>query len=370
MNLSLTDMGSREFRTSIKAFLDWWINELIAVAPSFLLGSNKNEDNMILVVPGDKEAVFLHHTGQHWQELGRCHPESTAEEVADIISGTGSGKRRYIAARLSATSGLRRELDLPLAAEEELKQVLTHQLDTLSPYPPNDVYFDYRVTGKDPKKNSLKVELFIAPRSTVDNVVKQMDNWGLTPECLDIETRGQLTQPQCNLLPPSLIPEKPPTSLSKFNKFLLAVNLILLAALAATHLTGLATTQDKLRTKMETAKLKAEATLKIREKAEKLKEEADFLSNLREDTVPKIAILEELTRIFPDGTWLDRGILEQNRIKIYGLSSEASNLLSEIEKSQMFENVAFQAPVVQEKRFGKERFQISADLSVASENGR
>jgi general secretion pathway protein L len=186
---------------------------------------------------------------------------------------------------------------------------------------------------------------------------------------MDIENGGQLTQPRCNLLPSSLIPEKPPTSLSRFNTFLLTVNLVLLAALAATHLMGLASAQDRLQTKMETAKLKAEATLKIREKADKLKEEAEFLSNLKKDTVPKIAILEELTQIFPDETWLDRGILEENRIQLYGLSSEASNLLSEIEKSQMFENVSFQAPVVQEKRFGKERFQISADLSAASDNG-
>jgi len=368
MNLSLTGMGSRELKSSIKAFLDWWISELTAVVPGFLVGSTRKGDNMILVLPGDKETIFLHRKGQHWQELGRCYPESTAEEVADILSGAGSGKR-HIAARLSSTSGLRRELNLPVAAEEELKQILTYQLDTLSPYPPDEVYFDYRVTGKDPKKNSLKVELFIAPRSTVDNAVKQMKNWGLTPECMDIESRGQLTPPQCNLLPASLIPEKPPASLSKFNIFLLILNLVLLAALAATHLTELAATQDRLRTKMETAKLKAEATLKIRDKADKLKEEAAFLSNLKKYTVPKIAILEELTRIFPDDTWLDRGILEENRLKLHGLSSKASNLLSEIEKSQMFENVAFQAPVVQEKRFGKERFQISADLSVVSGDG-
>ena len=368
MNLSLTSMGSRELKSSVKAFLDWWIKELKDLASGFLLGSDKNGDNMILVMPGDKEAIFLHRKGQHWQELGRCHPESTAEEVADIISGAGGGKR-YITVRLSSTSGLRRELNLPLATEEDLKQVLTYQLDTLSPYPPDEIYFDYRVTGKDAEKNSLQVDLIIAPRSIVDDAVKQMNKWGLTPECMDIENRGQLTQPQCNLLPSSLIPEKPPTSLSTFNKLLLAVNLALLVALAATHLMGLATTREELQTRMETAKLKAEATLKIREKVDKLKEEAVFFQNLKTDTVPKIAILEELTHILPDETWLDRAFLEENRIKLFGLSSEASNLLSEIEKSPMFENVAFQAPVVQEKRFGKERFQISADLTVVSSDG-
>ena len=61
--------------------------------------------------------------------------------------------------------------------------------------------------------------------------------------------------------------------------------------------------------------------------------------------------------------------LEENKIKLFGFSSEASNLLSEIEKSPMFENVAFQAPVVQDKRFGNERFQISADLTVVSSDG-
>ena len=365
MNLSLTGMGSSEFKSSIKVFLDWWINELAALAPGFLLGSNKNGDNTILILPGDKETVFLHHQGQHWQELGRCHPESTAEEVADIISGAGSGKR-HIAARLSSSSGLHRELNLPLAAEEDLKQVLTHQLDTLSPYPPSEIYFDYRVTGRNSEKNTLQVELFIAPRSIVDNAVKQVNKWGLTPECVDIENPGQLTQPQCNLLPSSLVPDKPHTSLSRFNKILLAVNLVLLAVLAAIHLMGLAATREELQMRVETTKLKTDATLRIREKVDKLEEEAAFFQNLKKNTVPKITVLEELTHILPDGTWLDRAFLEENKIKLFGLSSEASNLLSEIEKSQMFENVEFQAPVVQEKRFGKERFQISADLTVVS----
>ena len=82
---------------------------------------------------------------------------------------------------------------------------------------------------------------------------------------------------------------------------------------------------------------------------------------------PAVNVLNELTELLPDGTWLERLVFKQDKVDLFGLSSKASTLISEIETSPIFEDVAFQAPVVQEERFSSERFQISTRVSLPND---
>ncbi|MCP3868265.1 MAG: pilus assembly protein PilM [Gammaproteobacteria bacterium] len=361
----MSNEHTTDLKSELKSFWAWWTKELATLIPALLTGANNQGKRALLVLLDREKTVFLARRNQHWEELGQFHPGSTAAEVQTIINPR-KAKKRQVVARLPHASGLRRELELPLAAEQDLHQVLTHQMDTLSPYPPDEIYFDYQIRGRDIKKRTLQVEVLLAPKHVVDDAVVRLEKWGITPEILDSGELEQTGQPEYNLLPAPLTLQKNRSSLSRLNKLLLVLNLLLLGIMAGNHLFGLASAEAQLQTRMETAKLKADATLKIRARADKLKEEAAFLQNLKRETVPKIAVLDELTRILPDGTWLDRAILEENQIRLFGLSSKASTLISEIEKSSMFQDVAFQAPVVQEKRYSSERFQISADVSVTT----
>ncbi len=347
-------------------FFDWWKGELLEMVPSFLKQAMHPSDSLLLLLYRNESAGLLWHNNGHWNTLGESQAESRPEEIAGLLRSVEPGKHK-IALRLPASAGLRRRVVLPLAAEQELQQVLMFQLDSLSPYPPNELYFSERIVERDFERGKLLVDLLMAPRQTVDQAVRQTEKWGLRPDMVDFVEDDELSLPQINLLPHPLSNQKPRSVLTRAIWILLLVNVLLLAGLATAHLQGKARLEEDLQTRVETARLKADTALKLREKVSKLKEQSSFLQNKKKQIVPAVTVLNELTELLPDGTWLERLVFKQAKVDLFGLSSKASTLISEIETSPIFEDVAFQAPVVQEERFSSERFQISTRVTLPND---
>lgn len=96
----------------------------------------------------------------------------------------------------------------------------------------------------------------------------------------------------------------------------------------------------------------------------KLQEQNSFLEDMKKSRVPALQVIDELTKILPDDTWLEGALYSANEISLSGVSSKSSNLISKIERSPLFEEAAFQSSVVQDFRSGGERFQIRARITV------
>lgn len=359
--------GTPGLRQTLGNFFAWWKSELAAMTPATLRETSQLADNLLLTLASEDGAELLWRKHGKWNALGHLQGDSRPEEANQLLRGANGGKRTVIL-RLPATSGLRRRLELPIAAEQDLHQILSYQLDALSPYPADQVYFDQKILSRDFESGKLQLELFLAPRDIVDKRVEQAAKWGLTADVVDFVGDDEMALPDINLLPSALLPDKPPALLSRFNLLLLAANLVLLATLAAVHLLDKAERETELQTRVETAKLQADAAIKLRQQVDKLKQENTVLQTSRQRSLPALTVLNELTRILPDGTWLDRAVLSSDEINLYGLSSKASTLISEVEKSPLFENVDFEAPVVQDNRKGGERFQISASITLPEAN--
>ena len=103
----------------------------------------------------------------------------------------------------------------------------------------------------------------------------------------------------------------------------------------------------------------------MRERVEKIEAESSFLRDRKQRQPSVLSLIEELSAILPDDTWLEKVLYKENSITITGVSKKASLLISEIERSPLFENAAFQASVVQDNRSGGERFQIKAEITGA-----
>jgi general secretion pathway protein L len=77
-----------------------------------------------------------------------------------------------------------------------------------------------------------------------------------------------------------------------------------------------------------------------------------------------LAILREVTRILPDGTWLTEFQLDGGKVHIQGFSKSASDVVADIDHSPLFANAQFMAPL-QSAQNGNERFDLSFDLKGA-----
>lgn len=78
-----------------------------------------------------------------------------------------------------------------------------------------------------------------------------------------------------------------------------------------------------------------------------------------------ITIINEISELLDDDTWLDQLVIKGDSIQLYGYSASATKTLEKLDQSFLFKNAKFMAAVVQNNIHNAERFQISLDLSGA-----
>jgi general secretion pathway protein L len=94
----------------------------------------------------------------------------------------------------------------------------------------------------------------------------------------------------------------------------------------------------------------------------------EFLAKRKTDRPTVTELLDEVTRLLPDNTWLAQLTLRDRTLALTGTSARAAALIAELEQSRLLSGVSFSAPVTQDPRQGGERFNLSA--TVTNEKAR
>ena len=171
-------------------FLAWWCGELAALVPRRARRLFRRGARILVLEPSREEVVLRLLRGERCRELGRVdlEGEDGAAQAAAIRALTRrvNLNKTEIALRLPAAQALRRTLDLPRSAEPDLRQALFFQIDQQTPFTPQEVYFDYRVTGRQPEAKRLTVEMTVVPRTVVGDALAMAARWGLSPAIVDV----------------------------------------------------------------------------------------------------------------------------------------------------------------------------------------
>jgi len=72
--------------------------------------------------------------------------------------------------------------------------------------------------------------------------------------------------------------------------------------------------------------------------------------------------LKELTRSVPDNAWIINLVVDdKGLVEIEGFSQKTSDLIMALDKSKLFRNISFAAPIL--SRDGEERFSLKFEVS-------
>ncbi len=88
-----------------------------------------------------------------------------------------------------------------------------------------------------------------------------------------------------------------------------------------------------------------------------LEEQIDRLVSIRQDYTPVLSVLNELTEVIPQDAYIDSFSLSGKTVQITGTAVSASDLLTGLEDSPLFHEVAFLATITKDKQ-GKDKFRI------------
>lgn len=268
--------------------------------------------------------------------------------------------RTALVLRLPADCALRRTLSLPTATLENLREVLGFEMDRHTPFKVEDVYYDARLMEIDAKAQQALIDLTVVPRGVADSALQRLRALGVHPQCLDVG--GEEPQRDAlNLLPQGQHGDGRGRSRA-LDSVLAMATVALLAAIVALPLLRKQAQNRELLAAVAKARQEAEATNERAREAEALVGQSRFLDDRRRASPGALAMIEELSAITPEDTWLSRLSIEGRQLTLQGESGSATALIGLYENSPSLANVRFRAQLTKNVSTGRDRFDIGADL--------
>ena len=343
----------------LQQFWQWWSGELLSLVPPPLQKLLGSAGECLILDRDARGLTVTHRLGTQSMPLVHLPLEEDGNTVRQrFLADHPDLEGIRIALRLNAQEGLRKRIKLPLAAAENLQQVLTFEMDRMTPFKSDQVYFSAQIVERLKATRQIVVDLVLTPRGKLETILDTLAEAGWRPDLVFLE--GDSKPGACNLLPLHLAPPRDRLP-QMLNIGLAGALLTLLALLAILPIWSARSESLHLQSAVNKTGKVAREVEAMREEADKLLHQAQFLQE-KKQTEPVLSdTLEELSRVIPDGTWLNGLQFTNRRVVIQGQSPSASSLLQSIESSAYFRNVSFSSPVTKDSTNGLERFQVAAD---------
>jgi general secretion pathway protein L len=225
----------------------------------------------------------------------------------------------------------------------------------------DQVYYDGRVLARDRPGRTVDVELSVAPRAIVDEALAALQTVGLHPDRVAVDRAGAAGCPDVNLLTTARRKRRLPVPRT-LNLVLAVLALALVAALVGLPLWDRHRTLRALEAELAVADGEARAARELRAELERLSDGAAFLVEKRRATPLVLTVLDEVTRLVPDDTWVNSLRLRDGKIELNGHSDASAALIPILDASPLFGNVRFLSPVTRDRLADDERFHLAADF--------
>ena len=352
------------------AFLNWWGTELAALLPTSWRPGEIDPFEACLSSVDEGVFSVRRHQGGRWVEVARKSLEggdfrTQQQAIHAVLKAAHLRPDQSYLLALPPRQVLRKEIALPLAAEENLRAVLQYEIDHYTPFRADQVYVDYRVLHKDAALGKITLLLGVVPRGVVDQAVQHLRQWGLKPTAaVTLDDLSPNVAP-LNFLPDSVRPKRS-LRLSKANMALLALVAVLGVAAILFPIWIKREASIQLIPVMDQADRATQKVEQLRDRVQAEQQTYNLLSEKKRAQPSAILLLDELTRLLPKDTWVQQLNLNGNTLQIQGDTGSASKLIGLIENSRVLSGASFTAPLTKGAGENTEHFQLSAQVDTAS----
>jgi len=342
-------------RTAPLSFMHWWATELRSLLPLSLKSTGRQRGPALLLDIRNGSATLSAGRPSKTKMLGRADLDGDLSALAPLRA------RRYrrwpLIARLAPDLGMKKIIELPIAARNDLGNLLHFELDRLTPFSPNEVCFAWRIIETKSASNLLVVALEMAPKGLVERLVNLAAEQGRIFD--RIEIGGDADQQPLNLLSNAIKPE----SRGRFRHLLPLIVLGLAIAAIWIPVSRQQNLVDQLDHEVITLRSSAEETLTLHQQLDAEMAKAGFLTKAKNTHVSVTELLAELTGLIPDNSYMLQFEFKEGRVHLSGFADKASDLITILDGSDLFTSPTFRAAVTRDPRVGKERFQIAVELA-------
>ncbi len=349
---------------SLPAFFVWWGSELRACIPSGLVGLVRPTRRLSLLWQ-DKDVQLRWTAGRGTRDLGRLATDLTGAEASAAfarITATVPWKHAEIVLELPPERVLRREVELPIAAAENLREVLGFELDRLTPFKADDAVFDYRVARVDRANKRMTVSLAVAPRDLIQRLQAFCADLGVVADRITTSTERADTRRPFDLNPA----EGTAPQQSRWRAVTVALAAIAAILVILALWLPLQRKQEILAAYEEQLaefRLQATEAAALREEFKAKAEQGSFIMRHRAETTLAVTVLKDITERLEDDAWLVQFRLSGRELTIGGYAQTATSLVPALEDSPLLTAVKFSAPVTPDASINRDRFGIVAEVA-------
>jgi general secretion pathway protein L len=350
-------------QSSLRRFWMWWTGELRGALPPRLQRYLHDADRTLRVSLHERQLHIAIRDAEGTQQIADFELHESREidlaRVRVILEQLVPGAHTAII-ELPQGQIFRRTVNLPISTEERLADVLKFEMDRFTPFDHGQVYFAHRVTRRDTGSGQVTVQLVVVLRSLVDQMLAVLDDCGLEVSAITVAGQNSGANADTwNLLPA----ERRPRSGLRGRLLPLSLTTVFAVLLLAALTLPLFYQQNVLRDleqEIDTLRPAAMVAAETRDSITALLQRQGFFASQRAASPTVVSLLNEVTRVIPDNTWLVRVEVRGSTLRIQGESKSASSLIALLEASNLIENAAFSSPVTKNPRTSNDRFVIEA----------
>jgi general secretion pathway protein L len=352
---------ARYRRSPLPAFLAWWKAELVGMLPPrWQAWFQDRRETWLATIDGDELRFQREGTPEPFARFDlRQQADILRTELVQLLGRGPHPDRRLILAAPPAAV-LLRSLQFPPAVEQNLRQVLSFEMDRQTPFKADQVYFDYHVESPGAGRQ-LRVDLALAPRAAIDALTERARALGLALDGVDVPRSDPsgLRRRGYNLLPEAARVRRSNPQL-RLNLILGAAAVLLLVMAMQQSIANRGQALEALRANVEQARTEAREVNLLRNRLDTAVNGAGYLAEKKAQTPSVFRVLGDLSERLPDDTWLERMTFREGGLEVAGQSSESTKLIALLQESRTLGNPAFMGQISPDARTRKERFTLSA----------
>jgi general secretion pathway protein L len=327
----------------------WWLRQMIALVPARLRKAARAPDALIVAVDRLEPDGAMAGPPSGTIFIRRAGTETFASSLRQPGAPIAAAGRLQTMLRLPEGAVLTREVSLPLAAERDLYHVLGFEMDRLTPFQPDEIFWGVTGVTRDPGRR-LRMNLLITPRAPVETLLTALARLNLKPAFLEAQG-GRIA-----------LGGTGPNAGRRLRITLYGLCVMLALACALIPLIRQQMAIADAQARIAQLRPAAQEAVGLRGRLSIVASGNNAIAAAAQagDTLQMLAAL---TNALPDGTFLTDFTLKSGELTIDGQSSDAARLISLLSAAPAFHNPIFIAPVTRAINGQADLFSIRATVS-------
>lgn len=332
----------------------WWARQMRALLPRSALPAGGGADALVVSVSGTRDNLMMQLAlrRRHGQlPLGRFAIEEFDQRTA---SAALRRRARHVVLQPDSATILERQVQLPLAVERDIAGVLQYDMNRLTPFTADQVYWSATTQRRDRSAGRLLLSLVLIPKHLVQPVLVALKRVGLTVDCMEATmASGSMRRIDIAGRPAG-------------HDVWLKAAVTVVVALALGVVVTPFITQSLIRSQIEQRIAALQPQLRqveaLRQKIAAGTAGADLITTEQARLGDAMQVLATVTDLLPDDTVLSDLALRQGKLEISGRSTAAARLIPAMAADPIVHNAAFVAPVTRTPDGKADTFVIRAEV--------